>query len=133
MSRKGKGIKAERELLHLFWKHGWACIRVAGSGAIRYPTPDLLAGGAGRVLAIECKSCKGDYQYLDHEEVSNLQQFATLFGAEAWVAVRFNNQKWQFLRCEALTKTASSYVVNRRTEALSFDALIGAIQISREP
>ena len=65
MSRKSKGINAERELIHIFWKtKSWAACRVAGSGAIKYPAPDVLAGNGNILLAIECKACQGDKQAL---------------------------------------------------------------------
>jgi Holliday junction resolvase len=124
MSRKSKGINAERELIHLFWNHGWACIRVAGSGASRYPTPDIVAGNKNRVLAIECKASKGQYQYLENEEIGNLRRFSELFGAEAWVGVRFNNADWQFFRIEDLGRTKSNYVVTRETRGTSFEILL---------
>ena len=53
MSRKSKGINAERSLIHKFWAHNWAAIRVAGSGSSKYPSPDVLAGNNLRKLAIE--------------------------------------------------------------------------------
>ncbi|MBW2967284.1 Holliday junction resolvase, partial [Candidatus Woesearchaeota archaeon] len=37
MNRKAKGLSAERELIHMFWKNGWSALRVAASGAIKYP------------------------------------------------------------------------------------------------
>ena len=35
VSKKSKGISAERELIHKFWGTGWAAVRVAGRGAIK--------------------------------------------------------------------------------------------------
>jgi len=58
MSQKSKGMNAERELIHLFWKSGWAPLRVAGSGVARTPCPDVIAGNGIRRLAIEAKSSK---------------------------------------------------------------------------
>ena len=34
MSRKGKGINAERDLIHKFWGNSWAAVRVAGLGLL---------------------------------------------------------------------------------------------------
>ncbi|MFH1510104.1 MAG: Holliday junction resolvase Hjc [Candidatus Woesearchaeota archaeon] len=123
MSRKSKGINAERELLHLFWQKGWACIRVAGSGASRYPTPDIIASNGKRVYAIECKCCKGDYQYFEHEEIEKLKIFSQTFGAEPWVAVRFNNTSWKCLQLGSLKHSRNSYVVYRTTKALTIEEL----------
>lgn len=45
MSHKSKGINAEREIIHLFWSMpGWTACRVAGSGSMKYPSPDVIAG-----------------------------------------------------------------------------------------
>ena len=52
VNRKAKGTKGERELVKFFNNSGWACIRIAGSGSSRYPSPDILAGNAIRRLAI---------------------------------------------------------------------------------
>ena len=127
MSRKSKGINAERELVHLFWKHGWAAVRVAGSGSSHYPSPDLVVGNKNRKLAIECKACKGDRQYLTKQEVDELVAYAQLFGAEPWIAVRFNTLDWSFHMIDDLTKTENSYGVSResaRKKGLSFAELI---------
>ncbi|MFH0977883.1 MAG: Holliday junction resolvase Hjc [Candidatus Woesearchaeota archaeon] len=124
MSRKSKGINAERELLHLLWKNGWACIRVAGSGASRYPTPDLVAGNKNRVLAIECKSGKGPYQYLEQEEIEHLVEFSKIFGAEPWIGVRFNNEDWSFYSPKELGTTKTSFVVTKESKGKNFLDLI---------
>ena len=59
MSRKSKGINAERELIHLFWKtNSWTAVRIAGSGSSKYPCPDILAANISRKIAIEAKSTK---------------------------------------------------------------------------
>jgi Holliday junction resolvase len=127
MSRKSKGINAEREIIHLFWKEGWAALRVAGSGAIRYPSPDVLAGNKTRRLAIECKASKSKNQYLTKEEIEQLKQFSCIFGAEPWIGVRFNNEKWIFLSIDDLKETGKNYVVsieNSKLRGVSFEELI---------
>ena len=49
---------------------------------------------------------------------SKFLQFADLFGAEAYIAVRFNNLGWRFYRPEELNKTTSgNYVVNKKQDA----------------
>src|SRR3989304_7320060 len=89
MSRKSIGISAERELIHLCWSSGWAAIRVAGSGSIKYPVPDIVAGKGSRVFAVECKKCGSSSVYVSVEEIDDLVAFARLFGAEPVVAGRF--------------------------------------------
>ncbi len=128
MSRKGKGIAAERELLHMFWKTGrFAAIRVAGSGAIKYPVPDLYAASASKKLAIECKACKGDMQYVEKKAVEDLKQFAQLTGSQPFIAVRFNNTQWHFLSPEGLKDAGNSYVIRKEDveyRAITFKELV---------
>jgi len=93
---KEKGSRAERELFHFLWDKGWAVLRVAGSGSTSMPAPDLLAGNKNRFLAIECKSLKKKTQYLERQQMDELRQFSENFGAEPWVAVRFNKLGWFF-------------------------------------
>lgn len=128
MSRKSKGINAERDLIHKFWAKGWAAIRVAGSGSSRYPSPDLLAGNNLRKLAIECKACKEKSRYFTKDEVRALKEFAKIFGAESWVGIKFDKIGWYFLTLEDMKETENSYLVSydiAKNKGLSFDELIG--------
>ena len=112
MTSKGKGSRTERELVQLFNQTGtWSAIRVAGSGLTKDPNPDVLAGNHQRHLAIECKSIKGTSKYLYPEDISQILDFAAKFGAEPWIAIRFNNKGWYFLKTEDLKKTKSSNLV----------------------
>ena len=76
MSRKSKGLNAERDLLRAFWSNGWAAIRVAGSGSSHYPSPDLIVGKEGRRLAIECKITKDDKKYISSIDIQQLNYFS---------------------------------------------------------
>ena len=82
MSRKSKGINAERELIHKFWANGWAALRSAGSGSMRYPSPDIIAAKINRRIAIEAKVSAEESKYLGKEEVEDLKKFSVLFNAE---------------------------------------------------
>lgn len=127
MSVKQKGSKAERELLHLFWSRKWACLRSAGSGSMKYPGPDLIAGNKTRKLAIECKSTKKKKQYLEEYDVKQLRDFCDIFGAEPWFAVRFARKDWLFLNLDDIEKTESGYVIDAKVaerRGLLLDELI---------
>ncbi len=131
MSSKSKGSRTERELVHLFNETGiWSAIRVAGSGLTNDPNPDVLAGTKGRCLAIECKSVKGKHKYLYPEDVEQIVDFASKFGAEAWIAIRFNAKGWYFLKPEQLEKTKNlNLVINHNLaeeRGLRFGDLIKA-------
>jgi Holliday junction resolvase len=112
MNRKAKGSNAERELVRLFNESGWGCIRIAGSGSSRYPSPDILAGNAIRRLAIECKVTKDQKKYFQNSEIEQLRAFSTNFGAESWVAVRFPGEQWYFLSLEDIQDTGKCWVVS---------------------
>ena len=126
MNRKAKGLNAERELVGLFWKAGWAAIRVAGSGSSRYPSPDVIAGTPSRKLAIECKTSKESRKYFSEEDIQQILTFSRVFNAEPWIGVRFDKKDWFFLSLEDLTKTNKGYVVNEdltRMKGLLFEEL----------
>ncbi|MBN1376883.1 Holliday junction resolvase [Candidatus Woesearchaeota archaeon] len=133
MSRKSKGIDAERELVHKFNNNGWMAVRIAGSGSMKYPSPDILAGNNIKKIAIECKTTKSNNKYLTRKEVNELRQFANIFGVEPWVAVKFTNKDnknkdWIFLTLEDLKETDKSFVFEyekAKLLGLSFEELIG--------
>ncbi len=128
MNKKGKGIKAERELIHLFWKHGWAAVRVAGSGSSHYPSPDVLAGNGVKSLAIECKSSGELNRHLPMQQVEDLITFARMFGAEPWIGARFNDMKWAFFSPDDLKKTGTGFSVSVKMvkeKGLTFEQLTG--------
>ena len=112
MSRKSKGINAEREVIKLFAKTGeWFACRVAGSGSSRFPSPDIIAGNRLRKLAIECKASSSTSKYLTKQEIHELKHFSQVFGAEPWVAVRFDRTEWLFIALEELKDTGHNYVI----------------------
>jgi Holliday junction resolvase len=128
MSRKSKGINAERNLISLFWGKDWASIRVAGSGSMRHPSADILASNGLRRLAIECKTSRDTSKYLGKEEVEELKVFARMFGAEPWIAVRFDRTEWLFVALDDLKDTGNNYLVSlelAKNKGLLFEEIIG--------
>lgn len=127
MSNKSKGIQAEREIIHLFWKTGkWTACRVAGSGSMRYPSPDIIANKQGIHLAIECKKTKSEYQYFEKDEIKNLLDYSEKAGARALVAIRFPKSEWKFIDPFDLKKTPNRYVINPKLlelKGINFDEL----------
>ncbi|MBI5389101.1 Holliday junction resolvase [Candidatus Woesearchaeota archaeon] len=128
MSLKSKGISAERELIKMFWETGhWAAHRVAGSGSSQYPSPDVIAGNALRKLAVECKSSRDGYVSLEREDVQQLADFARVFGAEAWIALRVRGGQWYFLMLEDLKDTGKHWAISEelaKRKGLVFGELI---------
>jgi len=127
MSRKSKGINAERELVHKFWDKNWACVRVAGSGSQKYPSPDLLAGNNLRKIVIESKLTNDKAKYFSDDDIYQLKIFASMFGAEPWLAIKFSKD-WFFVSPEDLKETKglnfSISIENARIRGLSFEQLI---------
>jgi Holliday junction resolvase len=127
MSAKSRGSQGERDLVQRFWSAGWAAFRAAGSGSVRYPVPDVIAGNAARKLAIEAKITTAIAKYFTKEEIDDLQSFCTRFGCEAWVAVRFFRKPWRFVSLEDLRKTEASHVLSARDaerKGLTFEELV---------
>ena len=112
MSRKSKGINAERDLIHKFWSNDWAAVRIAGSGSMKYPSADIIATNKVRKLAIECKTSAGENRYLKNEEIDQLKEFSHLFGAEPWIAVKFDRHDWLFLSLDDLKDTGNNFLVS---------------------
>jgi Holliday junction resolvase len=112
MKAKLKGSNAERELIHLFWgTKEWTACRVAGSGSMKYPSPDIIANKQGINLAIECKATGSDKQYLEKREVEELIAYAKMAGARALVAVRFDRKPWRFLNPDDFKTTEQNVVI----------------------
>ncbi|MBN2459362.1 Holliday junction resolvase [Candidatus Woesearchaeota archaeon] len=126
--RKSKGSKAERELIHLFWANGFAAMRAAGSGSAQHPSPDIIAGNGKVFFAIECKASADPVKYIEKDQVNQLDLFANSFGARAFVALRFDNEKWYFMHLTDLKITGKSYAASlalAKEKGLSFEQLIG--------
>jgi len=135
MKVKQKGANAERELIHLFWSTGtWSGVRVAGSGSMSYPSPDVIVSNGERRLAIECKSLSGTNKFFATREISELQEFCSKFGAEPWIAMRFDNDKWYFLNLEDMKKNNKGYSISysiAKQKGLLFEELIGVYRQAR--
>jgi len=125
---KNKGTRAERELFHLFYNtNNFIPVRVAGSGSTPIPAPDLLVGNGLRSLAIECKSMKGTKKYIGNEKIQELLTFAQKFGAEPWIAMKFDYQGWFFLKPSDLERTKNNFVVSlefAKEKGMRFEELV---------
>jgi Holliday junction resolvase len=107
MSSKSKGTRYERELAHIFDKNKWGIIRAAGSGSTTITSTDLVVGNKKkhRYLAIECKAIKGKNKHIPSDGIKQLLEFANKFGAEPWLAIRFNQIGWYFLNPKSIKKS----------------------------
>lgn len=112
MKTKTKGTKAERELIHMFWNNGFAAIRSAGSGSMKFPSPDIIASCNKKIFAIECKSLKGRTKYIEKGKIEELISFSKLFNVIPLIAVRFDRNGWFFLKPEEIIKTEKNYIIS---------------------
>ena len=119
MSKKAKGSNAERELVAMLWGISWAAVRTAGSGVSKFYCPDVLASNGSKIIAVECKSTKHKHQYFDPEQIRQLLEFARMFKADAWLAVKFSVD-WKFFRPEDLKQTGKAFVVTNEDNSKLF-------------
>jgi len=115
MAHYNKGAGYERELIKILVSTGFAAVRVAGSGRARTEQPDVLAGKNGKTFAFECKYSSSDYKSLSAEEVNSFFLFCTKFGCGAYLAFRFPNTPWKFMK---ITKDAEKNVSAKKTDEL---------------
>ena len=105
-----KGIHDERSLVNRLWKSGFAVIRSPASGSsTKMPRPDIIAGNSLKDVqyAIEVKTTHQKTLYIPNESISQLVEFAQLFGCQPIVALRFksNVKSWIFIQPEQLVQT----------------------------
>ena len=126
-----KGINVERSLVKKLWENGFATIRVpaSGAGSSRYPMPDIISGNGKRYLAFEVKYTSNKILYVDKHDINELKDFSEIFGAEPYLAVKFNDdKKFYFLIIDDLIMTRSNnYKITRELtleKGLTLDMLI---------
>lgn len=141
MHRGRKGTDSERELVNMLWRVGFAAIRSPASGAAtKNPLPDIIAGNGKRYLSIEVKSSSKDRFYIKKEDIKDLVTFSKRFGAEPYLGVKFNGEKWAFAPVDPLDGITQILSVTKdgnvridiqevRQRWMDFDELIG---ISRQ-
>lgn len=105
-----RGIDAERNLVNILWKKGFAVMRAPASGsATKRPLPDMIAGSKKRSLqlVIEVKTTKSETLYIENDSVHQLVEFAQTFGCEPFIAIKFkgHGKSWLFLRPTQLKTT----------------------------
>ncbi|ASJ12097.1 Holliday junction resolvase Hjc [Thermococcus thioreducens] len=116
-----RGAGAERELIKMLEKAGFAVVRSAGSKKV-----DIIAGNGKIHLCIEVKSTREERLYFSNEDYEKLVSFAERFGAKPVIAVKFINNGWRFFLPESLKKSGKNYKVSLQTKNyLTFDEVIG--------
>lgn len=119
--RYRRGASAERELIKMLEKAGFAVVRSAGSKKV-----DIIAGNGRLYLCIEVKSTHDKKLYFSQEDYEKLTSFAEKFGGKAIIAVKFINNGWRFFYPDALEKGGKNYKISLRTKNyLTFDEITG--------
>ena len=127
MSNYSKGSDGEYELIDIFEEEGFRAMRAPGSGTTERESPDLVIGNGETYYAFEVKRWKRDeYKYVEKRELEELWNWAEEFGAEPFLAVRFNYGDWAFFKKEELHSTDKNYRVDRVKvpEAQSLEELL---------
>lgn len=110
-----KGSNEERAVVKLFEERGFGAIRVPASGArTKSDKPDVLAGNGKFYFAVEVKSSKNDYIYIRSEQVDELLNFASAFGAVPLVVAKFTYVPYKVFSPSKLNVTKSGkYTIHR--------------------
>ncbi len=129
-NKKAKGTNAENELIHKFWQtNNWVCVRVAGSGSSKYPSPDLLASRGDKKIVMEVKVVNDVKKYFTGQEIRDLNYFAQKFGAEGWVGIKFESNQWYFIPISELEETKSNNytitLIEMKRKGFTFEEMLG--------
>ncbi len=95
MSSKSKGIRKEWALKRKLEEKGYLVMRSSASKT----GVDLLAGKAGKILAIQVQTS----EYIYPEKVEDLKRYAEAFQAQPLLAIT-RKGKWVFLKTEQLKR-----------------------------
>lgn len=128
MAHYNKGANAERELLHLLYNEGFAVVRVAGSGAAKFPEPDCLAFRKTQKFAFECKARSGRYLNIPKEQMESLVAWSEKAGMPAYVAWKIPRKGWLFIRPEDFVPRRKGYAIDidsAMKKGKTFEELVG--------
>ena len=128
-----KGSKGENELGDLLSSsHDYVWMRAPGSGTANRELPDIIAGKNGHILVFEVKRWSHkdkegnliDYKYVTKKEVEDLIYFAENFGAEYYVAYRFDYGDWKFVRKDEMKENKNSFRCERDLNTRSLSDIV---------
>jgi holliday junction resolvase Hjr len=127
MAHYNKGANAERELIKDLDRHGFAVLRVAGSGSNPLPCPDVVALKAGKAIAFECKAKKGKYLPISIEQIDEEVAWAHNAGVKFVVAWKVPRKGWLFLNISSFRRKNKNFMITLDEafeKAISFESLI---------
>lgn len=111
MSNYQKGARGERELISILENRGYVCLRAPASGAgTERELPDVIAGDGSHFIVFEVKRFgSDDYDYISKSEIEDLKYYADNFGAEYYIAVRFDHGDWALLKENDMKETKKNF------------------------
>lgn len=135
MTHYNKGSAAERELIELFFNHGFAVIRAAGSGTNVFSAPDLVALRSDLRFGIESKAWGSNNLSIPVVQFEDLVNWCKKGGCQALFAWKYPREGWFFLFPEAFHKTPKFYAVSKHQalqKKIDFGVLIGSQTILKK-
>lgn len=124
------GYRAERELAHKLWEHGFAVVRgpASGAGARHLVYPDLVAIREGRVYVFEVKyRAPGTKRvYIDSGKLNRLLEFCKRARAQLLVAVKRRGDGWLVIKVneEMLSEAAGKTLGLSLEEGIPLETFI---------
>lgn len=91
-----KGYRAERELVHLLYKKGYAVIRTPRSGRIALPSPDIIAIKNKKTIAIECKYRSKPFK-MSKDQINELLEWKKRANCDVLIAWKIPRYDWFFI------------------------------------
>ena len=114
---RSRGYRAERELVHILWRLGFAVMRAPASGARmrKAEYPDVVAIMKGKVAVFEVKSrAKLSGLYVESEQIKKLLDFAERAGGIPYIAVKIPHREWRFIKVmKRIDEESKTYKVSK--------------------
>jgi len=134
-ARRLRGFQAERDLVKLLWRLGFAVIRAPASGSKikRAVYPDVVAIHKGKVLVFEVKRrSELSTIYIPKEQVEKLKIFSERAGGEAFIAIKVPGRDWIFIELRDIEELNDKFRISKEVlnKGLTIHDLIKRMNIS---
>jgi len=115
-AKRLRGFQAERDLVKLLWRLGFAVIRAPASGSKikKAVYPDVVAIRKGKVLVFEVKRrSELSTIYVPKEQVEKLKMFSERAGGEAFIAIKIPGRDWVFVELKDLEELDDKFRISK--------------------
>lgn len=103
MHNYAKGYKGELELVHTLSELGYMVIRAPRSGRINLASPDVIAAKNGKLIVVECKSCRNAFT-VEKDQLDQLAEWKDKAGAVPYIGWKMHRKGWVFFDLETVRK-----------------------------